>query len=89
VVGAEIDFDGLPAPAGFARGCRELGLDAARLLVSGGEDYELLFGLPASSSLADSRQLTRRLGVAVSEIGRVVRTPGIRGLPTISRGHHF
>jgi thiamine-monophosphate kinase len=88
-VGAEIDFDRLPAPGGFERGCRELGLDPAELLVGGGEDYELLFGLPESSSLADPRLLTRRLGVAVHEIGRVVRTPGIRGLPTISGGHHF
>lgn len=88
-LGAEVDLDCLPAPRGFRRGCLELGLDPASLLVGGGEDYELLFGLSARSPLADSRRLEERLGVPVSEIGRVVRKPGVRGLPTISARHHF
>ncbi len=88
-IGAEIDMDTLPVPRGFRRGCLELGLDPAALLAGGGEDYELLFGLPAKSSLAHAGKLSRRLGVSVSEIGRVVRTPGVRGLPARSGGHHF
>jgi len=88
-LGAEIDFDRLPTPRGFRRGCAELGVEPGKLLVGGGEDYELLFGLAGKSSLADSRRLTERLGVRVSEIGRVTRPAGIRGLPPISAGHHF
>ena len=88
-LGAEIDLDRLPAPRGFRRGCLELGLDPATVLVGGGEDYELLFGLAATSPLADSKRLTRRLGVPVTDIGRVVRAPGLHGFPTISEGHHF
>ena len=74
---AEIDPGRLPLPRGFAFGCARLGLDPDRLARTGGEDYELLFtlrpGAPGAAALA------RRLGVRVSEIGRVVRgRPGRR-----------
>jgi len=66
-----------------------LGIDSAELLVGGGEDYELLFALtPKGAGLAPAA-LRKRLGVAVSQIGRVVPQAGIRGLPAISTGHHF
>ncbi len=67
---AEIDSARLPLPRGFAAGCARLGLDPDRVARGGGEDYELLFTLrpsgPAPAFLA------RRLGVRVSEIGRVL-----------------
>ncbi len=87
--GAEIDFDRLPVPTGFRRGCRELGLDPREILVNGGEDYELLFALAPRDALNDLVALKRRLEVPVSEIGRVVRRSGIRGLPPVRAGHHF
>ncbi len=66
---AEIDPARLPRPRGFAAGCARLGLDPERLALGGGEDYELLFtlrpGAPGPAPLA------RRLGVRVSEIGRL------------------
>ena len=88
-LGAEIDVTGLPMPRGFQRACRELGLDSARLLAGGGEDYELLFALAPKSAVTDPVALRKRLGVPVSQIGRVVRQAGIRGLPPIRGGHHF
>jgi thiamine-monophosphate kinase len=88
-LGAEIDPDRLPMPRGFRRACSDLGLDPIELLVAGGEDYELLFGMAGQSALADPLRLSERLGVPVSEIGRVVSRPGIHGLPRISSGHHF
>jgi len=88
-LGAEIDVGGLPVPRGFARVCRELGLDSAQLLVGGGEDYELLFALTPKSAVTDPAALRKRLGVPVSQIGRVVRQGGIRGLPPTAGGHHF
>lgn len=67
---AEIDPARLPRPRGFAAGCARLGLDADRMALGGGEDYELLFTLrPDGPGLTT---LVRRLGVDVSEIGRVV-----------------
>lgn len=78
-LGAEVAADALPRTRGFDAGCRRLGLEPSALLASGGEDYELLFSL--SPAAADPTRLARRLGVRVTEIGRVVARPGIRGLP--------
>lgn len=70
-VDAEIDPARVPRPRGFEATCARLGLDAERLALAGGEDFELLFTLrpdgPSSAALA------ARLGVAVTEIGRLVR----------------
>lgn len=87
---AELDATALPAPPGFARGCRDLGIDPLALQLHGGEDYELLFALAPGRIAADPGALSQRLGVAVSRIGRVVAGRGIRGIP-VKRpaGHHF
>jgi thiamine-monophosphate kinase len=64
-----LDLDRLPLPRGFAGACARLGLDAGVVALSGGDDYELLFTLrPDGPSAA---VLSRRLGVRVSELGRV------------------
>ncbi len=77
---AEIDLSRLPRPPRFEAACRRLGVDPIRLAACGGEDYELLFTLRSSGSAGPSAAaLARRLGVAVTEIGRIVeRTPGRR-----------
>jgi thiamine-monophosphate kinase len=69
-LGAEIDPDALPRPPRFAAACARLGLDPEPLVLAGGEDYELLFCIRGSSPSAAA--LARRLGIEVSEIGRVV-----------------
>jgi thiamine-monophosphate kinase len=67
----ELDPARLPLPPRFRSACARLGLDPERLARTGGEDYELLFSLrPAGPSAA---ALCRRLGVRVSQIGRLVR----------------
>jgi thiamine-monophosphate kinase len=88
-LGAEVEFERLPAPRGFRGACRELGLESGDLLVNAGEDYELLFALAPKSPLNDPVVLREKLGVPVSEIGRVIRGSGIRGLPPSRGGHHF
>lgn len=77
--GAEIDAGSLPCARGFRAACKRVGLDAAAALAAGGEDYELLFSVPRSE--ADPVELSRWLGVRVSIVGKVVRQPGVRGLP--------
>jgi thiamine-monophosphate kinase len=73
----EVDPARLPLPRGFRAACRRAGLGPERLALGGGEDYELLFTVRAQGPSA--AVLARRLGVAVSEIGRVVRgSPGRR-----------
>jgi len=74
---AAVDLSRTPQPAGFARRCARHGLDPEPLLMSGGEDYELLFTLRPGGPTPTV--LTRRLGVRVSEIGRVERGHRPRG----------
>ncbi len=64
-VGAEIDASAIPVSRAYRA---VLGSDLA-LALGGGEDYELLFCLKRGHS---PRELTRRLGVRVSRIGRIV-----------------
>jgi thiamine-monophosphate kinase len=71
-----IDPARVPLPRGFAAGCRALGLDPVATALAGGDDYELLFAVrPQGPSAA---ALARRLGVRVSELGRVERGPAGR-----------
>jgi len=82
----ELDPGRLPLPPRFRSACARLGLDPERLARTGGEDYELLFTLrPAGPGAA---ALSRRLGVRVSQIGRLVRADGAR---EVSQGgwRHF
>jgi thiamine-monophosphate kinase len=71
---AELDLASVPRPPRFEAACRRLGVDPLRLATRGGEDYELLFTLRASGAAGSGvAALSRRLGVAVTEIGKVVK----------------
>jgi thiamine-monophosphate kinase len=85
---ADLDPDRIPRPRGFDAACRRLRLDPERLVRGGGEDYELLFSLrPRGPSVS---VLSRRLGVPVSEIGRVVGgRGGSRGAASRGGWRHF
>jgi thiamine-monophosphate kinase len=67
-VGAEIDASLIPR-AVVGKPAREVDLDLA---LHGGEDYELLFTVPAGKRLP-----TQIAGVAVTQIGHVTRLPRI------------
>jgi len=90
-VGIEIDPSKLPMARGFARACASEGLDPLALALAGGEDYELLFGLPRDrpTGVASEAALGRRLRVRVTEIGSVMRKPGVRGLPDLAGFRHW
>jgi thiamine-monophosphate kinase len=89
-LGARLQTSLVPRPRGFERGCRELDLDPDRLCLAGGEDYELLFTLrQAAAARISLPELSRRLGVTVSEVGRIVREPGISGVPEGRGWRHF
>jgi thiamine-monophosphate kinase len=68
-VGAEIEADAIPLSHAY----RAVKGDDLELALGGGEDYELLFCLPPGHSPA---VLTRRLGVPVHRIGKIVRGRG-------------
>jgi len=87
--GAAVDPASLPRPRGFARGCRALGLDPLRVLLEGGEDYELLFAFRSERNREAAATLSKRLGISVCRIGEVTSEKGIRGLPPSHARHHF
>jgi thiamine-monophosphate kinase len=88
-VAARLDPAALPLPPGFAAACARAGHEPLRLAVAGGEDYELLFSVRPGGPGA--RELARRLGLPVTEIGRFERgRPALRGLPPGRLGwRHF
>jgi thiamine-monophosphate kinase len=63
-VGAEVDAAALPFPDRFAMLCRRIGADPLALALSGGEDYVLLFTLPAGTAPPDGQ--ARRIGKITS-----------------------
>ena len=68
-VGAEIEAGAIPLSPAY----RAVAGDDLELALSGGEDYELLFCVRPGHSAA---ALTRRLGVPVRRIGRIIRGRG-------------
>jgi thiamine-monophosphate kinase len=86
-LGAELEPARVPVPRGFSAACRRAGQDPERLALSGGEDYELLF--TARPTAPAVRELCRRLGVPVSEIGRVTPRPRGRGASPAPGWRHF
>jgi thiamine-monophosphate kinase len=70
-VGAEVELDRLPLSRTFTPLCAQLGLDPLELALHAGEDYELLFTVDPAAPPAET--LTRRLGVRLTEIGRIRR----------------
>jgi len=67
-VGAEVEARALPRAVGFSRLCQALGENALDLAVEGGEDYVLLFTLPAE---IDAPEGCHRIGKVIE--GRELR----------------
>ncbi|SDM23064.1 thiamine-monophosphate kinase [Modicisalibacter muralis] len=76
-LGAELDVERLPLAEGLTAA---LGEDAARqAALTGGDDYELLFSLPATA-LAGVKHRLSDLGLHLNVIGRLKESPGIGGV---------
>jgi len=73
--GATIEVSRLPLSAALAGAVD--GPTATRLALSGGDDYELCFTVPAGAA-ADLARRSARLGCAQTEIGVIEDTPGLR-----------
>ncbi|MBW2287303.1 MAG: thiamine-phosphate kinase [Deltaproteobacteria bacterium] len=84
---ASIDRAAVPRPARFAAACARLAIDPDRLLLEGGEDYELLFAVRGATPSIST--LRRRLGIEVSEIGRVVPAGAAAGDSVAPGWRHF
>ena len=72
-VGARLDVDALPRSALLGRQATELQLEC---LLSGGDDYELLFSAPAARH-ADVLAAARQAGVAVTRCGVITQASSL------------
>lgn len=87
-VGAELDVERLPIAE---ETMTLLGRDKARqAALSGGDDYELLFSL-AASSLQEAERRLADCGCSLTPIGRFCDSGGISGIDNATRGgwQHF
>lgn len=74
-VGAQLDVAALPVPAGLRARLNEASV--RHCVLSGGDDYELLFTAPAEQNTT-LRQIARELGVTLTCIGRITAEPGLQ-----------
>lgn len=86
-LGAALELEALPLAQGLVE---RLGEGALQAALSGGDDYELLVGLPEGALEAAQRALGA-LGVPLTVIGRFTATPGIQGVEANGPGgwQHF
>ena len=75
--GIEIEVDRVPVAAGVAEVAAAAGRDPIELVVSGGEDYELLCAVPRAK-LADCAAAVAETGIVLTEVGRVEPGPAVR-----------
>ncbi|HVY78607.1 MAG TPA: thiamine-phosphate kinase [Solirubrobacterales bacterium] len=76
-VGLHIDAGTLPRPTGLDELAGELGRDPWQLLLSGGEDYELLASVPTERLEQAIEAVRKAEGIALTRIGEVVAGSGI------------
>lgn len=86
-MGAEIEAETLPFPHRFTMLCERMGADPLGLALGGGEDYVLLFTLPADLSPPDEFAC-RRIGTITERPGVVLVQDGRRReLPDLGWDH--
>jgi len=79
-VRARLDVGAVPTPPRFAAACERVRREPLALALAGGEDYELL--CTARGRAANAASLSQRLGVRVTEIGRIeAGRAAVLGLP--------
>ena len=75
--GARIDAASLPIPGAARRWFAAAGQDPVDAAVSGGDDYELLFAVPARRRGRLRGVLSQARGVPVTRIGELTETPAV------------
>ena len=87
-VGARLDYERIPVSAKMRSACRRFGFDERELVLSGGEDYVLLFTVSE-----ENEKKLRRDGIGYSLIGKVNRGRGLivrdSGMPLAVRNAGF
>ena len=82
-VGAEIHEEALPLSNSLMTYCEIVGLNPLDFVLSGGEDYELLFTVPLTQISNVVQKVPGETGTAIKSIGRMV--PAAKGVTLITR----
>ncbi|MCE3285875.1 MAG: hypothetical protein K0R70_2131 [Steroidobacteraceae bacterium] len=77
-VGAVLELERLPIAPMLADAYDRA--QCERLVLHGGDDYELLFTMPADGAAARAAEIAEQAGCAVHRIGRIVAGEGVRCL---------
>jgi thiamine-monophosphate kinase len=77
-VGLTIDAAALPLAAGVAEVAVAMGRDPVALAAGGGEDYELLAGIPPERLEQAAGAVREAEGIGLTEIGKVVADEGVK-----------
>lgn len=75
-LGVALDLQALPLSSTFLRQAKGCNLDAYRLALTGGEDFELVVAVPPAKVLA-ARAAAQGLGLRLTAVGTVVRRAGL------------
>jgi thiamine-monophosphate kinase len=86
-VGAVVEADRLPLARGFAALCERLGREPLELALGGGEDYVLLFTLPARTRPPAAFGATRIGTITRERRVRLATKGGQRTLPPLGWNH--
>jgi thiamine-monophosphate kinase len=76
-VAAEIDKESLPMSEAMRDAARTLACDPVSWAIGGGEDYRLLFTVPAGQGEELSTEVQNKLGRKITVIGRIVEGEGV------------
>lgn len=76
-VGARISLPAIPVAGALLQGAETLGVDALRLALTGGEDYELLATMPKGAVESARAEMLEAFGTMLSDIGEVVDGSGV------------
>jgi thiamine-monophosphate kinase len=75
-VGTELDGESFPVSDELQRACDEKGWSALDLALAGGDDYELLFTMPAAGGDGMVEDVSAKIRVPLTRIGTVTGNPG-------------
>lgn len=77
-LGATLKLDALPSPALFIKACKRLKLDPINTILTGGEDYGLLFSVSAEAYTHFASAYIKQFDLPLHQIGFLTEKHGVR-----------
>lgn len=85
-VGGIIHIEELPQSPGWIKACSALALDPVITLLTGGEDYSLLFTLDSKEYLEIAREFQHHFGYAILCVGQIIEGSEVQ---ILEKGHPY